>query len=302
MTPPIRKTKFVPEWIDMKPKIPVPRIDWIKEKKLDVPYGEATRQKLDIYYPNDVEKDTYPVLILVHGGGFAVCDKRDWHVYPGFHSLVRGFVLVSVNYRMVPEVTYPYETEDLKDAVCYLRNHAAELKLNPEEFFLYGTSAGGNLVAYVGLEGNASRNTARDFHVKAVAALCPLINFNDAIKQTPWYLRLLPEVRKAVFGYLGCNPLKHPKRAWEASADSRIAPNPPAFYIQHGDKDPAVSVRQSIDFYEKLKKTGYFAEDNLVLDILKDTPHAGAGPQYLEPKNVLPILKFFERHMERREE
>lgn len=297
MTPPIRKTKFVEEWIDMEPKIPVPRVDWIREKKLDVAYGEDALQKMDIYYPNEVRKVSYPVLILVHGGGFALCDKRDWHLYPGFHALKRGFVLVSVNYRLAPEVSYPTESEDLKHAVSYLRRNASKLRLQEENFFLYGTSAGGNLVTIVGMEGNDSWGQELDFHVNAVAALCPLLNFQDWLKTAPWYMKMMPSVRKALYGYLGGNPRGNPQLAVQASADRKIALDPPAFYLQHGDKDPAVSVWQSIRFHEKLKATGRFAKEDLMIDILKDTPHAGAGPEYLEETNVLPILLFFERHM-----
>ena len=88
-----------------------------------------------------------------------------------------------------------------------------------------------------------------------------------------------------------------PQRAVEASADSRIASGAPAFYIQQGDKDPAVNVRQAIDFYGKLKASGFLREEDLVLDILKGAPHAGAGPEFLEPANVKPILEFFISHM-----
>ncbi len=295
MTPPIRKTKFVEEWIDMGPKIPVPRVDWIREKKLDVAYGKDSLQKMDIYYPNGMAKESYPVLILVHGGGFAMCDKRDWHVYPGFHALGRGFVLVSVNYRLTPAVSYPAESEDLKQAVVYLRKNASRLRLQEENFFLYGTSAGGNLVTIVGMEGADSLGKEADFHVNAVAALCPLLNFPDWILTAPWYIKMMPSMKKALHGYLGGNPRKNPQLAVQASADNYISVHPPAFYLQHGDKDPAVPVHQSIEFYEKLKASGYFAEGDLILDILHDTPHAGAGPEYLEEKNVLPILEFFER-------
>jgi len=296
MAPPIRKTRFVPEWIDMKPRIPVPRIDWIQDKKLNIPYGTAPLQKIDIYYPKTI-KQTYPTVILVHGGGFMRCDKRDWHLYPGFYALEAGFALVSVNYRLAPADPYPAAVEDLKSAVSYLRENAVALRLDAENFFLYGTSAGGNLVSYAGLDGNASRGTTRDFHVKAVAALCPLINFTDWVKQAPWYIQALPAMRAALKGYLGEFPWKSSQRAIEASADSRIAPNAPAFYIQQGDKDPAVNVRQAIDFYDKLKSSGYFNEKDLVLDILKGTPHAGAGPEFLELTNVKPILDFFTRRI-----
>lgn len=295
MTPPIRRTKFIEEWIDMGPKIPVPRVDWIREKKLDVAYGEDPLQKMDIYYPNGVAKASYPVVILVHGGGFSMCDKRDWHVYPGFHALERGFVLASVNYRLAPAVSYPAESEDLKRAVAYLRKNAGGLRLQEENFFLYGTSAGGNLVTIVGMEGADSRGKETDFHVNAVAALCPLLSFTDWMSKAPWYIKMMPSMQKALRGYLGGNPWKNSQLAARAGADNYISPHPPAFYLQHGDKDPAVPVQQSLEFYEKLKASGYFSEEDLVLDILKDTPHAGAGPEFLEETNVLPILEFFGR-------
>jgi dipeptidyl aminopeptidase/acylaminoacyl peptidase len=97
--------------------------------------------------------------------------------------------------------------------------------------------------------------------------------------------------------YLGGFPKKLPMRAAHASADSRIAEHPPAFYIQHGDKDPGVKLKQSVDFYEKLKASGYFNDGELVLHILKNAPHAGAGPEFLEPVNVTPIIDFFKKHM-----
>jgi hypothetical protein len=97
-------------------------------------------------------------------------------------------------------------------------------------------------------------------------------------------------------GYLGEMPEKLPERAREASADSRITKYAPAFYIQHGDRDPVVNLWQSVDFYEKLKSDGGLGEEDLILDIIKGAPHAGAGPEYLEIGHVKPILDFFERH------
>ena len=297
MREPIRETRFVPGWMDMGPKIPVPKIDWISEKKLDVSYGEHRLQKMDIYYPNDRKKDSYPVVILVHGGGFTHCDKRDWHLYPGFFALERGFVLASVNYRLAPEVSYPALTEDLKSAIVFLRSNAEKFDLDPDNIFLYGTSAGGNMVSLVGLEGNASKGSGRDFHVNAVAALCPAINFPRWLKRVPWYLKLLPEVRRTIRGYLGGNPTRNPELAIRASADTRITGDWPAFYIQHGDQDPLIPVEQAVDFARALRDQGALGEKDLVLDVLKGAAHAGGGPDFLEPEHILPILGFFENHI-----
>ena len=301
MPPPIRKTNFVPEWIDMEPRIPVPKIDWITRKSLDVPYGDQSLQKMDIYYPESIS-EKYPVLILVHGGGFIGCDKRDWHFYPGFHALQRGFVLVSVNYRLAPASPFPAAVDDVKSAVSYLRKKAEDLQLDEGNFFLYGTSAGGNLVSYAGLDGGASKVNDFDYHVNAVAALCPLINFCTWVRQVPWYITILPQIRKMLVGYAGGIPKKTTQSEMPANADSRIADSisPPAFYLQHGSKDWGVPMQQSIDFHKNLLESGKFKDGDLVLDILEGAPHAGAGPEFIEPKNVLPILEFFERHINKK--
>jgi acetyl esterase/lipase len=281
----------------MGPRIPVPRIDWIDEKKLDVPYGGDPLQKMDVYYPNE-KKPVYPALILVHGGGFIQCDKRDWHLYPGFHALAEGFALVSVNYRLSPKNPYPAAIEDLKNAVAFLRKNSASLLLDHCNFFLYGTSAGGNLVSITGLDGAASAGTERDYHVNAVAALCPLINFeNYFIDPGNRLFALLPPVRSAFRRYLGAMPAKDPGRIKAADADSHIAPGAPAFYIQHGEDDRGVSPNQSVNFYQKLKQSGFLPEESLVLDIMPGVRHAGDGPEYLEPEHVKPILAFFKKHI-----
>ncbi|MDR2654680.1 MAG: alpha/beta hydrolase [Oscillospiraceae bacterium] len=294
----IRDTNFVPERIDMTPKVPMPRTEWIKNKKLDLPYGTDPLQTLDLYYPKET-KEKYPLVILVHGGGFTHCDKRDFHLYPGFFTLDRGFALASVNYRLAPKDPYPAAVEDVKDAVAYLRGNAAELNLDSGNFFLYGTSAGGNLVACAGLDGGATAGGKRDYHVNAVADLCGLINFNTFIKQpaNPLY-KLVLYYLIARNGYIKARGRERARQLLEASADSRIssAVNPPAFYIQHGDLDPAVNVRQSISFYEKLKDAG-IADGKLKLHIMKGVYHAGAGPEYLERENVDCICDFFIEHM-----
>jgi acetyl esterase/lipase len=203
----VRSTHFIPEWIDLGPWVPVPKTDWIKEKEPDVAYGDAPLQKLDLYYPNE-QKASYSVVILVHGGGFMGCDKRDWHLYPGFYALRAGFALVSVNYRLAPADPFPAAVEDLKSAIHFLRKNAAQFRLDPDNFFLYGTSAGGNLVTYTGLDGGSSRGLPDDYRVNAVAALCPLINFSNYFNQTIWIAPLVPGIRKMMKGYLGACRLR----------------------------------------------------------------------------------------------
>lgn len=295
MAPPIRKTKFIPEWIDMTPKIPVPRIDWIKNKQLEIAYGNDPLQRYDLYYPPNEGPEPYPVVIIVHGGGFSHMDKRDWHMYPGFFALQEGFALISVNYRLAPETKHSGQVDDLTAAILHIKAHAAEWKLDSERLFLYGTSAGGNLVSIVGLK---AYNQNAPYAVRAIAALCPLLSFTWIWEErhkrgASLFLRIMfPYMCHNVFGV---GPAKAVPVMEQASAENYIQKTVPAFYLQTGTQDPAIDYRHIIRFHERLAAAENTGPDRLVLDLLEGAPHAGAGPDYLEPPSIMPILEFFKK-------
>lgn len=297
MAPPIRKTKFVPEWIDMGPRIPVPKIDWIKEKQLDIAYGDDLLQRYDLYYPEKRGNGPLAAVVIVHGGGFSHMDKRDWHLYPGFFALEKGFALISINYRLAPKNRYPAGENDVVSAILHIKAHAAEWGLDADRLFLYGTSAGGNLVSIVGLRGH---NENAPYAVRAVAALCPFLSFNwvqDAMREkrvTPYVRLVLPYMCRT---YFGAKMSRAADKMKLASAEHYVGKTIPPFYLQSGTSDPAIDYRDVARFYDLLSKAENAAPDNLVLDLLEGAPHAGAGPEYLEPQNILPILEFFERQL-----
>ncbi|HAL73883.1 MAG TPA: hypothetical protein DCM45_02175 [Clostridiales bacterium] len=286
----IRDTAFRADWIDKEPTVPVPKADWINWKNLDIAYGDDPLQQFDLYYPNSGE-GPYPLCILVHGGGFMLCDKRDWHLYPGFFALEKGFALASVNYRLTPASPFPAALEDICQVIEYLHSHAQEQMLDQDKVVLFGTSAGGNLVSVAGLEDRSNI-------VKAVAVLCPLVDliaeqvYVETIdQQNP--LRMMLE--GAFVPYLGAMPMDNPDFAAQAGILSHVWKTPPPFYIQHGDRDAAVPVRQAFELADALRHAG----GKVVLDILQDVDHAGAGPEFLEECNVIPIINFFKMCCER---
>jgi len=103
--PHMRDANFPETWMDLTLDIPYPKKDWIRRKWLDVAYGEDPLQRIDIYHPNENPHglDKYPLLIILHGGGFTHMDKADWDVYPGFFWLEMGYAVASVNYRLAPK-------------------------------------------------------------------------------------------------------------------------------------------------------------------------------------------------------
>lgn len=130
---------------------PMADISWVRRKYLDIPYaGQSPNQRLDIYLPQEGE-GPFPLLIHVHGGGFAFGDKRDDHMNAYLKALGWGWAAASVEYRLSGEAPFPAAVLDCRSAVRYLRENAAEYHLDPSRFAAIGGSAGGNLAAMLGM-------------------------------------------------------------------------------------------------------------------------------------------------------
>lgn len=107
----------------------------------DISYGPHERHKLDLWRANSGEPT--PLVIFIHGGGWAGGDKADVPPELVKVMLARGVSVASINYRYSRIATLPAPVHDAARAVQFLRTQAAEWKLNPERFGAYGISAGG---------------------------------------------------------------------------------------------------------------------------------------------------------------
>ena len=113
----------------------------------DEPYGTDRRQRMDIYLPRHAARA--PVIFMVHGGGWRIGDK-------GMPSVVdnklnrwvsRGFIFISVNYRMLPDADPIEQAHDVARALAAAQGKAAMWGGDPAKFILMGHSAGAHLVA-----------------------------------------------------------------------------------------------------------------------------------------------------------
>lgn len=106
----------------------------------------ANQTSLDVYAPSS-GKDL-PVMIWIHGGGWQFGDKARVLDKPQtFHE--KGFVFISINYRLQPGVTYKDQGTDVARAVHWVHDHAKEFGGSPDKIFLMGHSAGAHLAALV---------------------------------------------------------------------------------------------------------------------------------------------------------
>jgi len=122
-------------------------------KHVDLTYGSHERQKLDIFLPA-TKAESYPVAFLIHGGGWKTGDKAHAAFIEQkrsyFHSL--GWAVVSVNYRLSPEITHPKHAEDVYAAFAWMQKEGVKYQLNTEYVIVGGHSAGAHLAAMIGTD------------------------------------------------------------------------------------------------------------------------------------------------------
>ena len=106
--------------------------------------------KILIFRPTAAKKEPSktPSVLWIHGGGYAT-GMAEMAYFSRPLALVKkyGAVVVCVNYRLSIEAPYPAALEDCHAALCWVREHAAELGINDSQIMVGGESAGGGLTA-----------------------------------------------------------------------------------------------------------------------------------------------------------
>ncbi len=115
----------------------------------DIEYGSHDRQRLDVFAQEPLEDA--PVLVYAHGGGFIMGDKRlpklPFYDNIGLWAASRGWIGVTINYRLAPDHMWPSGTVDLALAIGWLRDNVAAYGGSPKRIFLMGQAAGATHIA-----------------------------------------------------------------------------------------------------------------------------------------------------------
>jgi acetyl esterase/lipase len=114
--------------------------------------------KMDVWLPRRAAARV-PLVLWVHGGAFQLGDRRELPPTFAPDSVFRllneaGIACATVDYRHSLEAPFPAQLHDLKAALRYLREFAEPLRVDPDRFGAWGESAGGHLVALLGLTGS----------------------------------------------------------------------------------------------------------------------------------------------------
>lgn len=120
-------------------------------KLADLPYGDAAKQRVDVYLPpaGTSASGGAPILVMVHGGAWMFGDKSSRGVVGAKvdHWVANGWILVSVNNRLLPEAEPLAQAEDVAHALAFVQKEAPGWGGDASRLVLMGHSAGAHLVA-----------------------------------------------------------------------------------------------------------------------------------------------------------
>ncbi|MEM8873516.1 MAG: alpha/beta hydrolase [Planctomycetota bacterium] len=123
---------------------------WAKEPVTHAYVDDAEpRQHLDHYTAES--DDPRPVVVFVHGGGWQFGRREVARIFAD-NFTDAGVDVISVGYRLVPDVKWPVNVEDVAAAVDWIFDNAESLGIDPNRITLMGHSAGAHLIACLGAD------------------------------------------------------------------------------------------------------------------------------------------------------
>ncbi|WP_313222995.1 alpha/beta hydrolase [Pseudoxanthomonas mexicana] len=161
----------------------------------DVAYGDDPRQRYDVYLP--AQPQHAPVILFVHGGGWANGNKDNPGVVENkaAYWLPKGYVLVSINYRMRPDTAPIDQARDVARALADVQKRAPSWNADPANVLLMGHSAGAHLAALVGASSTLWRDAGAARPRGVVSLDSGALDVPLTMKKPP-----LPRIYDAAFG------------------------------------------------------------------------------------------------------
>lgn len=213
--------------------IPVKRAD-----TADVTYTPPARSAPmagDIYRPETA--GPHPAILMIHGDGRIGNDGR-WQMAGIARQLaLNGYYVFNITYRMAPEWTYPAPLVDVRAALDWMEENAAEQGIDAERIAVFGYSAGGYAGSLAALTDERKR-------VKAVVA-------GGAPSDLTYYSR-----GKLIRDFLGGTLEEAPELFHEASPVNHVTPSSPPYFLYHGEDDTLVNPDHLREMEVELKAKG----------------------------------------------
>lgn len=244
-----------------------------------------------------------PAVVFITGGGFIDAPKSKF-IGQRVDIARAGYVVASINYRVVPTMMFPGMLEDAKTAVRFLRANAEKLGIDPSRIAVMGESAGGYLAAMVATTNGVKKFDTGEYaeqssDVQAAIDLYGLsdltavgADFSDEIKEA----HKSPAIPEAMLvngipWQGGGSILSNPEKATAANPLTYISDRTPPFLLMHGDADNVVSPSQTKILHEALLSHH--------IDSTRYVVHGAdhAGLMWYQPEITSIIIRFLNNNL-----
>jgi len=233
---------------------------------------------LDVFVPAGGPK---PLVVWIHGGAWQNGNKESTPAV----RLLPEFAVASIRYRLSQQAPMPAAIDDCRAAIRYLRANAARFGYDAAKIGVWGSSAGGHLVALVGTLGEGADK---------VQAVVDWFGPTNVRRMSMWSSTMDHDSPVAPESRLIGGPVQqNAELADKANPVTYVTKDDPPFLIQHGDADPLVPMEQSELLQEALQKAGVPVEFNA----LHGAGHG--GPMFQTPENFAKIRAFLAKHLAR---
>lgn len=200
----------------------------------------------------------FPAIVCIHGGGFRA-GKRE-----GYDGLIirlaqKGFVAMTVSYRLAPKYQFPAAVHDTKAAVRWARANAAKYQIDPARIGTTGGSAGGHLAQFLALTAGVAEFEGTGGNAKESSAVACVVNVYGPSDFTKSYGKSV-DAAEVLPLFLGGNLETARKQHLKASPLYWVTPNAAPTLCIHGTEDKYVAHEQAVWLVDKLKASGAEAE------------------------------------------
>jgi acetyl esterase/lipase len=200
---------------------------------------------LDLYKDPSLSGPS-PCIIVVHGGAWEGGDSRQ---LPDLNHYLasKGYIVAAINYRLAPKHHAPAASDDVKNAIAYLKSKAEKFGIDPHCLVVLGRSAGGQVALMAAY-------TLHDPDIKgAIAFYTPAdMVWGYAMPGNPWIL----DSRKVLENYLGGTYQQVPQNYHQATCLEYVGKNTPPTLMIHGLKDEMVAYEHNVRLKKVLDPAG----------------------------------------------
>lgn len=236
-----------------------PRDDLFTKEKVVYAEPGGKSLKATLYLPGEHGGGPRPAMVVIHGGGWVVGTRhlRRWYCEQFAEN---GYVVMTIDYRMMPKHPFPRCLHDCKAAVRWLRLHAKKYRIDPERIAAFGASAGGHLATLLattgpedGLEGDQNLGPS-----SGIAGAISLYGVSDLTSyERPHQGEVRLSLRGSFMERFVDGVHVRDRNPFEAASPVAYATSEtcPILFV-HGTDDRLVPFEQSEAFYSQLRALG----------------------------------------------